>query len=88
VMECLLQQQFAVMAGGQTDEADLMGQILGHLERARADGTGGTKKDDSLHVNNPQFRICRSCAFWQAVVQWQRSEVKRDGEFSGMVDLN
>jgi hypothetical protein len=48
-MERLLQEQFAVVAGGQADEPDLVRQILRHLERARADGTGGTKKDDLFH---------------------------------------
>jgi hypothetical protein len=38
-----------VVAGGQADQADLVRQILGHLEGARADGTGGTKKNDSFH---------------------------------------
>jgi hypothetical protein len=46
VPERLLEEQFAIVAGGQADEADLVRQILRHLEGAGADGTGGTKKND------------------------------------------
>ena len=48
----LFEQQLDIVPGGQTEQPDLVGQILGHFDGAGADRAGAAEQNNVLHDGN------------------------------------
>ncbi len=53
----LFGEEIGIVAGGETDEAELAGQIFDDLEGAGTDGAGAAEQDDVLHADGGWNRV-------------------------------
>ena len=52
MLASLLEQQLDIVPRRQAEQANVVRQIIGHLDRAGADGTGAAEEDDVSHGRN------------------------------------